>query len=201
MSPPFPVKPVPTQGYFPSANLSYNTSTSSVHYSDMRPYMDPRTLMESNIDPRAGVSMGGNYGIPMGLVQDPNISGISHNTSYSTIPHRDPSMAAPAALNSSTHNMSVIPSQDPCMNQSINPFIYPSSPSLYMNPRDRDNASDVSGFAKATPMQLVFSNQSTPVRAAPQKVFKPIQHSPMKQVSNRGKHANRFNIPEKVINA
>lgn len=195
MSPPFPVKPVPSSGYYPCANMSFNTSTSSIQYTDVRPFMDPRTLMEANIDPRAGVSMGMAMGVPLGFGQDPNISSISHNTSYSTIPHRDPGMIPTAA---SAPNMSVIKSQEEGSSKSSNPFIYPSSPSLLMNPRDRDNASDVSGFAKATPKQLIFSNQSTPVHAAVQKMYKPIQHSPMKQVSSRSKHSNRFNIPEEV---
>lgn len=197
MSPPYPVKPVPSSGYYPSANMSFNTSTSSIQYPDIRPFIDPRTFMGANIDPRAGVSMGMAMAMPpLGLGQDPNISSISHNTSYSTIPTRDPGMKPPAA---SAPNMSVIKSQDQGSSQSSNPFIYPSSPSLYMNPRDRDNASDVSGFAKATPKQLIFSNQSTPVHAVPQKVYKPIQHSPMKQVSQKSKQSNQFSIPEKVI--
>ncbi|WAQ96625.1 CP110-like protein [Mya arenaria] len=84
--------------------------------------------------------------------------------------------------------------QDMNSSQSTNPFIYPSSPSLLINPKDRDNTSEVSGFAQATPKQLVFSNQSTPVQT---KAYKPIQHSPMKPVSSQ-RRKDRFSIPAKL---
>lgn len=203
MSPPFPVKPVPSLAYYPNPNLSFNTSTSSIHqYPDARPMMDPRTLMETNIDPRAGVGMG--IGMPLSngsLPQDPNVSSISHNTSYSTIPHLDPGVMPRNLAASAAPVMSTIHSQEPGSSQSTNPFIYPSSPSLYLNPKDRDNASEVSSFAKATPKQLSFSNHSTPVQQPPpaQKFYKPIQHSPVKQVSSKPKPSDRRTIPQEVL--
>ncbi|KAK3090992.1 hypothetical protein FSP39_016305 [Pinctada imbricata] len=43
-------------------------------------------------------------------------------------------------------------------------FAYMASPSLYFNPRDRENNSDISTFSKTTPKQsLQFANHSTPV--------------------------------------
>ncbi|XP_053392800.1 uncharacterized protein LOC123562253 isoform X2 [Mercenaria mercenaria] len=194
-SPPFPVRPVAYTGPYQNTNMSFNTSYSTIApYPDpstVGPYQDPRMCMVSSIDPRAGVSMN----IPVGYIPDPNMSSISHNTSYSTIPHRDPGMQRgnPA----STQPLGVIHSQDPSSSQTSNPFIYPSSPSLYINPKDRDNVSEVSGFAKATPKQLVFSNQSTPVRVT--KTYKPIQHSPVKQMSSQRQDSGGYVIPDKVF--
>ena len=176
--------------------MSFNTSYSTIapYPEPVRPgpapYQDPRLCMASTIDPRAGVGMN----VPMGFIPDPNMSSISHNTSYSTIPHRDPGMLR--GNQAPSQQLGVIQSQDPSSSHSSNPFIYPSSPSLYINPKDRDNVSEVSGFAKATPKQLVFSNQSTPVPAA--RTYKPIQHSPMKQMSTRCQDIGRYTIPDKV---
>ncbi|XP_078319855.1 uncharacterized protein LOC111119859 isoform X3 [Crassostrea virginica] len=69
-------------------------------------------------------------------------------------------------------------------------YAYISSPSLYINPKDRDNNSDISTFSKATPKQsLQFVNHSTP---SP-KSFKPIVHSPVKEPS-----AFRFSKPVRI---
>ncbi|XP_060571470.1 transcriptional regulator ATRX-like isoform X2 [Ruditapes philippinarum] len=188
-SPPFHVQPVAYQ----NPEMSFNTSYSTIApYPEPGraapgPYQDPR--MASTIDSRAGVVMD----VPMGYIPDPNMSSISHNTSYSTIPNRDPGMLK--GIQSPLQQLSVIKSQDPGSSHSSNPFIYPSSPSLYINPKDRDNVSEVSGFAKATPKQLVFSNQSTPVPVV--RTYKPIQHSPLKQMSNP--HQSRYTIPDAVF--
>lgn len=148
-----------------------------------------------SMDPRAGVGLN-MMNCPMGYVLDPNISDISHNTSYITIPHREPGMYQ--GNRAYQPALGVIHSQDPGLSGASNPFIYPMSPSLYVNPKDRDDASesDVSGFAKATPKQLVFSNQSTPVPSA--RVYKPIQHSPVKQMPARHQDSGRYVIPKKV---
>ncbi|XP_071132659.1 serine-rich adhesin for platelets-like isoform X4 [Mytilus edulis] len=60
------------------------------------------------------------------------------------------------------------------------PFSYISSPSLYFNPRDRDNESDISTFSRGTPKQSLKFNHSTP---SP-KAYKPVLHSPVKEVQN-----------------
>lgn len=196
-SPPFSVQPVTSADPYQNPHLSYQNSNLSFNnsYSTIAPYQDPRMSMMPSMDPRAGVGLN-MMNCPMGYVLDPNISNISHNTSYSTIPHREPGMfqgtqAHPSALG-------VIHSQEPALSGTRNPFIYPTSPSLYINPKDQDNASesDVSGFAKATPKQLVFSNQSTPVPLA--KVYKPIQHSPVKQTTAQQQDSWRYVVPNKV---
>ncbi|XP_062593195.1 uncharacterized protein LOC134254674 isoform X2 [Saccostrea cucullata] len=74
-------------------------------------------------------------------------------------------------------------------------FAYISSPSLYFNPKDRDNNSDISTFSRATPKQsLQFVNHSTP---SP-KSFKPVMHSPVKQPSS-ARHSKPVRIPEKAF--
>ncbi|XP_052068672.1 uncharacterized protein LOC127707951 isoform X3 [Mytilus californianus] len=60
------------------------------------------------------------------------------------------------------------------------PFSYISSPSLYFNPRDRDNESDISTFSRGTPKQSLKFNHSTP---SP-KTYKPVLHSPVKEVQH-----------------
>lgn len=59
-------------------------------------------------------------------------------------------------------------------------FSYISSPSLYLNPKDRDNESDISTFSKVTPKQSLKFNHSTP---SP-KNYKPVLHSPVKDVQH-----------------
>ena len=59
-------------------------------------------------------------------------------------------------------------------------FSYISSPSLYFNPKDRDNESDISTFSKVTPKQSLKFNHSTP---SP-KNYKPVLHSPVKDVQH-----------------
>lgn len=190
-SPPFPVKQVAYPGHYQNSNVSFNTSYSTIApYQDPSPYQNPRMCMVPNIDPRAGVAMN----MPMGFVPDPNISSVSHSTSYSTIPHQNPGFLR--GNQAQRNPLGVIHSQDPGSSQASNPFIYPSSPSLYINPKDRDNMSEVSGFAKATPKQLVFSNHSTPVQAT--KTYRPIQHSPVKQATAQSQSSERYVIPEKV---
>ncbi|XP_061175189.1 uncharacterized protein LOC133184238 isoform X1 [Saccostrea echinata] len=74
-------------------------------------------------------------------------------------------------------------------------FAYISSPSLYFNPKDRDNNSDISTFSRATPKQsLQFVNHSTP---SP-KSFKPVMHSPVKQPSV-ARHSKPVRIPDKAF--
>lgn len=73
-------------------------------------------------------------------------------------------------------------------------YAYISSPSLYFNPKDRDNNSDISTFSRATPKQsLQFVNHSTP---SP-KSFKPLVHSPVKQPSS-SRHSKPVRIPDRV---
>lgn len=73
-------------------------------------------------------------------------------------------------------------------------YAYISSPSLYFNPKDRDNNSDISTFSRATPKQsLQFFNHSTP---SP-KSFKPLVHSPVKQPSS-SRHSEPIRIPDRV---
>ncbi|XP_056018756.1 uncharacterized protein LOC125670995 isoform X2 [Ostrea edulis] len=72
---------------------------------------------------------------------------------------------------------------DNCHHTQPKQFAYVSSPSLYVNPKNRDNNSDISTFSRATPKQsLQFVNYSTP---SP-KTFKPVVHSPVKQPSYSG---------------
>lgn len=74
-------------------------------------------------------------------------------------------------------------------------YAYISSPSLYFNPKDRDNNSDISTFSRATPKQsLQFVNHSTP---SP-KSFKPLVHSPVKQPSS-SRHSKPVRIPDRVF--
>ncbi|XP_052266418.1 uncharacterized protein LOC127868591 isoform X1 [Dreissena polymorpha] len=192
MSPPFQVKPVPVSYPYQNPNMPFTSSSyGNMPYPATRPFIDPRAFMEANIDNRAGVGMS----VPMGFPQDPNISSISHNTSYSTIPFGDPGVIHGNLITHVPQVPRTVPSQGVGSSQASNPFIYPSSPSLLINPNDRDNVSDVSGFAKATAKQLVFSNQSTPV---PAKHYKPIQHSPMKQTSAQ-RNKGKVSIPEKAF--
>ena len=112
------------------ANISYSSvySGGGVPYGGTMvppPFMDPRAYMEAQIDPRAGVGMAMTMPPMFGFPQDPNISFISHNTSYSTIP---PGGDVP-------HFRGHVKEQDPGANHSSNPFIYPSSPSLLINPK------------------------------------------------------------------
>jgi len=112
------------------ANMSYSSvySGGGVPYGGTMippPFMDPRAYMEAQIDPRAGVGMAMTMPPMFGFPQDPNISFISHNTSYSTIP---PSGDVPQFR---AH----MKEQDPGASHSSNPFIYPSSPSLLINPK------------------------------------------------------------------
>ena len=114
----------------------------------------------------------------------PDISQISHNTSLSTIPHVDP-----------INQPFLQPGRPPDKNQ--NQYAYIPSPSLCRNPKDFDNGSDVSSILKGSPKQLLFSNQSTPVRKET-KVYKPVLRSPVKQPSYQRQTAN-VTIPEEVI--
>ena len=120
---------------------------------------------------------------------NPDISRISHNTTLSTIPYQDP-VAQPNGFQQQEQ-------PDRRMNGRQNPFAYIPSPSLCRNPKDFDNASDVSSILmKGSPKQLLFSNQSTPIRKEP-KVYKPVLRSPVKQPSYQ-KPTGRVTIPQEV---
>lgn len=71
-------------------------------------------------------------------------------------------------------------------------FSYISSPSLYFNPKDRDNESDISTFSKVTPKQSLKFNQSTP---SP-KNYKPVVHSPVKDVQPAWTSSTTVAFPE-----
>ena len=121
---------------------------------------------------------------------NPDISQISHNTTLSTIPYQDP-VAQPNGFQQQEQP------PDRRMNGGQNRFAYIPSPSLCRNPKDFDNGSDVSSILmKGSPKQLLFSNQSTPIRKEP-KVYKPVLRSPVKQPSYQ-KPTGRFTIPQEV---
>ncbi|KAK3612243.1 hypothetical protein CHS0354_039523 [Potamilus streckersoni] len=55
-----------------------------------------------------------------------------------------------------------ITTTDHTLDVGSNHYSYIPSPGLYANPKDHADISDISSFAKGSPKQLVFSNQSTP---------------------------------------
>lgn len=121
---------------------------------------------------------------------NPNISQISHNTSLSTIPHQ-----GPAGQGHFYGNLPQHAGRPPNNNQ--NQYAYIPSPTICRNPKDFDNGSDVSSILKGSPKQLLFSNQSTPVRKET-KVYKPVLRSPMKPAPAQRPTA-RVTIPEEVM--
>ena len=90
----------------------------------------------------------------------------------------------------------LLPVKKPMNNK--NQYEYIPSPSISRNPKDFDNASEVSSILlKGSPKQLVFSNQSTPVKKEP-KAYKPVLRSPLKPGPVQRQMA-RVTIPEEVI--
>ena len=93
-------------------------------------------------------------------------------------------------------NQPKLPVKQPMNNK--NQFAYIPSPSISRDPKDFDNTSDVSSILlKGSPKQLMFSNQSTPVKKEP-KVYKPVLRSPMKPAPVQ-RQTGRVTIPEEVM--
>lgn len=136
---------------------------------------------------------------------------MSHNTTLSTIPYVPPvgqgdfcgnqayeghRYGSQIPVSQAHGNYAQAPVRQPITDQ--NQYAYIPSPVICRNPKDFDNVSDVSSILlKGSPKQLMFSNQSTPVRKEP-KVYKPVVRSPMKPTPVH-RQTGRVTIPEEVL--